>query len=368
MCLTFDVQTPARNLRDQQVFKYITMHSEKILPLAKGLIKKIVQWRKYDKSTGGTNDSRYCYSVWMRHLVFAYNNGVRDINGTVAELGPGDSLGIGFAALLTGCEKYYAMDVHKYWDVDRNLRIFDELVELVQSRAAIPGEEEFPRVTPALPSYAFPHHILPESRLHNSLSPERIELLRSEIGNLDTPEDNTMVKYFIPWNDHGVIEDNTVDFIYSQAVLQYVNDLDGTYKTMHKWLKPGGFMSHSIDFSSHGITDSWNGHWLFSDAEWKLIHANNKVILNRAPRSHHLDLTKKHHFEVVNKLDYRKKTTLSGRHFHKKYSNLSQEDIDTHVMVVQARKMMVPGMVFFQSALQQCINAFNASAEMICMA
>lgn len=344
------------------------MHSEKILPLTKGLIKKIIQWRKFDKSTGGTNDSRYCYSVWMRHLVFADNNGLQPIAGTVAELGPGDSLGIGFAALLTGCEKYYAMDVHKYWDIDRNLRIFDELVELVKNRAAIPGDDEFPRTTPALPDYSFPHHVLSEERLRESLSPERIKKLRTEIGNLDSPEKNTMVKYFIPWNDHRVIEDGSVDFIYSQAVLQYVNDLDATYHTMHKWLKPGGIMSHSIDFSSHGITNSWNGHWLFSEAEWKLIHAHNKVVLNRAPQSRHLDLTKKHRFEIVNKMDYCKKSGLTNKHFHKKFSNLSQEDMDTHVMVVQARKMLVAGMMFIESTWTHLLGFFSTNAELISLA
>lgn len=101
------------------------MHHEKILPLMKGAVRKVLSRKKFDHSTGGTNNSRYCYAVWMRHLVFAYNNGIKDICGTIAELGPGDSLGIGLTGLLTGCDKYYALDVHRYWDISRNVQIFD---------------------------------------------------------------------------------------------------------------------------------------------------------------------------------------------------------------------------------------------------
>ena len=56
--------------------------------------------------------------------------------GTVAELGPGDSLGTGIAALLSGVEKYYALDVKPYFNNAINLEMFDRLLELFQRRAA----------------------------------------------------------------------------------------------------------------------------------------------------------------------------------------------------------------------------------------
>ena len=313
---------------------------EKILPLAKGIVKKLFVGRNYDYSTGGTNNSRYCYTIWMRHLVFAYNNGIKNINGTIAELGPGDSLGIGLTALLTGCSKYYAMDVHKYWDIQKNLEIFDELVLLLKSRAAIPGDDEFPRVTPSLRDYTFPAHILTDKIMGDALKEERIAMIRNEIKNLERQEQNTMIRYFIPWNDDRIIEDASVDFIYSQAVLQYVDNLDETFQCIHKWLKPAGVMSHSIDLSSHGITRSWNGHWLFSEKEWKLIHGNNKIILNRAPRSKYLSLIKKYHFEVVDEMRYSKPSLLSVKHFAKQFRELITEDSTIHAIVLQARKLV----------------------------
>jgi hypothetical protein len=44
------------------------------------------------KSTGGTVSARYCYLVWLRHLVLAERSGLSTNPTVVAELGPGDSL------------------------------------------------------------------------------------------------------------------------------------------------------------------------------------------------------------------------------------------------------------------------------------
>src|ERR1700733_11905341 len=81
--------------------------------------------------TGGTGSARYCYSVWMRHLILglAHRQTPR-LPAIAAELGPGDSIGIGLAALLSGVERYYALDLVRYTDLRKNLGIFDELVAL----------------------------------------------------------------------------------------------------------------------------------------------------------------------------------------------------------------------------------------------
>ncbi|MBC7536343.1 MAG: hypothetical protein H7258_11680 [Ferruginibacter sp.] len=156
----------------------------------------------------------------MRHLVFAYNNGIKKISETIAELGPGESLAIGLTALLTGCNKYYVMDVHRYRDIQRNLEIFDKLVLLLKSRTARPGDDEFPGVTLSLPDYKFPAHILTNELLQAALTEERIAMIRNEILNPERQKHNAMIRYFIPWNDDRIIEEASVDFIYSQAVLQ----------------------------------------------------------------------------------------------------------------------------------------------------
>ena len=109
----------------------------RIEKLIKGLATYVpVLNRLTMRGTGGTVSARYCYSVWLRHLVLAHEQGLRKIPDTVAELGPGDSLGSGLAALLCGSERYFGLDVKSYAPTDRNRQIFDELVELFQRRAA----------------------------------------------------------------------------------------------------------------------------------------------------------------------------------------------------------------------------------------
>ena len=63
------------------------------------------------REPGGTVSPRYCYSVWLRHLVMASDGCLFEYPKTVAELGPGDSIGIGLAALISGADEYYAFDV-----------------------------------------------------------------------------------------------------------------------------------------------------------------------------------------------------------------------------------------------------------------
>src|SRR5260370_28824009 len=98
--------------------------------------------------TGGTVSARYCYSVWLRHLSILQRSGLPTAFKTMVELGPGDSLGIGLAALLSGVERYIALDVIQYPSDAQNLRIFGELIALFKDRAPIPDEAEFPPVLP----------------------------------------------------------------------------------------------------------------------------------------------------------------------------------------------------------------------------
>src|SRR5439155_23048089 len=111
------------------------------------------------RAGGGTGSPRYCYSIWLRHLAMAQRHGLSTAPATVAELGPGDSVGVGLAALLTGSERYWALDVLSYTNARRNLDIFDGLIDLVRNRTPIPNGNELGEVQPTLDSYAFPADI-----------------------------------------------------------------------------------------------------------------------------------------------------------------------------------------------------------------
>jgi SAM-dependent methyltransferase len=317
------------------------MNIEKQLLIARGTLRRLPGLKKSwePQSTGGTDVSRYCYTVWMRHFRNYYRF-AGEIPETVAELGPGDSLGTGFAALLSGSSHLIALDAIKYWDNDRNLRIFEELVELFRNRTPIPDKSEYPRVRPTSDSYDFPADILNEERLRASLSDERLTAIRKEIADIDNP-DNTIIKYRIPWDDSSVIRKDSVDFIYSQAALETIDNLENAFIAMRLWLKPGGIMSHTIDLKSHDLTKNWNGHWVFSDFEWKLVRGTRKFLINRQPFSKYMELHKREDFIILLKETVRTENTIDIKALAEPFRNLTEEDLTTSGAYILSKK---PGM------------------------
>ncbi|MDQ2785492.1 MAG: hypothetical protein M3Y58_10895 [Chloroflexota bacterium] len=291
------------------------------------------------RRTGGTASARYCYSVWLRHLVMAHMHGIDTRFDTVAELGPGDSLGMGLAALLSGARRYRALDIVRYAESVGNIAILDALVALFRSRAPIPDAGEFPLVTPLLPSYDFPHHILTDERLAPALDPQRLASLRDALRALDEPDAETpLISYVVPWDGAGVIERASVDFIFSQAVLQYPPDLDTTYRAMDRWLTPGGAMSHSIDFKCHGTTREWSGHWTCSDGVWSLLNGRRRDALNRAPHSAHIGLIRDRGYEIVCDQRTELPPAITRAQLAPRFRHLTDDDLTISSTCIQARK------------------------------
>src|SRR5687768_15669914 len=56
---------------------------------------------------GGTGSAEYCFNLWNKHLGAVRELEPRFFPRVVAELGPGNSIGTGLAALISGCEQYY---------------------------------------------------------------------------------------------------------------------------------------------------------------------------------------------------------------------------------------------------------------------
>lgn len=169
------------------------------------------------------------------------------------------------------------------------------------------------------------------------LTEDRIIKLRSAIRNMDSNSSDE-IQFFVPWEKNTAIESGSLDYIFSQAVLQYVDSLDSTYEKMNTLLRQGAMMSHCIDFSSHGMTKSWNGQWLYSDAEWKFLNGNKKVILNRKPKSAHIHANSNNGFDVLLTKDLKKEIDFSRAKFNKQYSSLSETDAGTAVSFIVSQK------------------------------
>jgi hypothetical protein len=314
----------------------------RLKPLIRGVLTYVPALdRVMTKPTGGTDSPRYCYSVWLRHLVMAHNQGLNTQPRVVAELGPGDSLGLGLAALLTGSEKYFAFDIVTYADLSRNLRVLDELVDLFRERAPIPGVDEFPKTKPYLDSYEFPNAILTEERLVRCLSDERVAAIRTALENVggeSHEKEGIEIRYVVPWHDRSVIRPDSVDMVYSQAVLEHVDDLTETYEALAAWLKPGGYASHQIGFVCHGITREWNGHWAISPALWRMTRGRRDYLLNREPATTHIRLIRALGLEVVNEVKVHAESEITPDRLARPFKDMSQEDLTTLALFVQATK------------------------------
>ncbi len=288
---------------------------------------------------GGTDSGRYCYSVWLRHLASLRRAGLTRYPKVIAELGPGESLGLGLAGLLGGGERYIGLDVVHYAGTDANLRVFDELVDLYTERSDLPGDDEFPRVHPRLESYRFADVVSESDTPARNLAEERLTRLREDLRGLSRAHDSGSISYVCPWFDAGVIEEGSVDVAFSQAVLEHVEDLPGTYAALARWMKPGGMMSHQIDFKCHGMTSEWNGHWGYSAFVWRAIHGRHPYLLNREVLSTHLALMKEAGFRVLSVNRVRGEGGLPRRRLARSHRDISDDDLATsgaHVIAVKS--------------------------------
>ena len=280
--------------------------------------------------------ARYCYAVWLRHLVVAHRHGLNFQPRIVVELGPGASLGVGLAALISGAETYYACDAVRHANVDRNLELFDEMVALFRRREAIPGDQEFPRLKPRLDDYGFPGFLRPASGCPDALAEPRLARLRETVAA--GPGDGKSLQYLVPWQRADGIPTGSVDMVCSQAVLEYVDDLGAAYQTMRAWLAPGGMMSHQIDFSAHQTSRHWDGHWAYSDRVWKRMRGRRSYWLNREPCSVHLALLQRLGFEILCNLRALQPPEVARAALAPRFRELSSDDLSTRGAFVLARK------------------------------
>ncbi len=294
-------------------------------------------FKRHSIGTHGTIEARYCYSVWLRHLMSAAANGLDTNPRAVAELGPGDSIGIGIASVLTGVERYFAFDVVAHANSPRNLAIFDGLVELFLAQAHIPDAGEYPRVGPKLRDYRYPGHILTPDRMRAALDPGRLARVREDIARTDSKD--SITQYRAPWSTAEAVEQETLDLVYSQATLEHVDGLPEVYRAMYAWLKPGGYMSHQIDFKCHNSASEWNGHWAYSDFMWKLVRGKDVWLINRLPYSTHVELMEKTGFRIVGEQLVRHASGVKRKQLASQFRSIPDSDLTTTDAFVQAVKM-----------------------------
>ncbi len=287
-------------------------------------------------TTGGTNSAEYCYSVWLRHLTLAFQNRLcSQPPEVVAELGPGDSIGIGLAALLSGCRQYIGLDVVDHTRLEKNLAVLDGLVGLFKRRAPIPHGPGFENVKPQLSSYAFPSEIFSETHLNAALADHRIDLIRASINNVNGKD--SCIRYALKWHLSEFCQRESIDMIYSQAVMEYIDEYPDAYRRMRMWLKPHGFMSHQIDFKSHGTTSNWDGHWECSDLLWKLMRGKRPYFISRSTHAQHIKAITQAGFSVVADQRTILSATVPRERLNPRFRSFDEDDLTVAGAFIQAK-------------------------------
>jgi len=294
----------------------INIASARIKPLAKGILSYVIPKKILSNhGTGGTSKASYCYSVWLRHLTQLYQSGIitslERIN-KVAEIGPGDSLGIGMSAIFSGIDEYYALDIIEYANHLNNALIAEELSNYFLERKNIPNGENFRNVRPQLADYSFPEKII--DKLHEQEIQNRLANIKKTLLSKKTekdPDNPIIIEYVVPWIDDKKIKLQEFDLIFSQAVMEHVEDIQAAYNTMYNWLKPGGIISHQIDFRAHEIASQWYDHWYIDNFTWNVIMHGRSYLINRIPLSQHVKAIKKAGFNIKNVVPVKKENPKS---------------------------------------------------------
>lgn len=123
----------------------------------------------------------------------------------------------------------------------------------------------------------------------------------------------------------------------SQAVLEHVDDLDATYAALARWLKPGAFMSHAIDFRCHGLTRDWYGHWTVPDPFWTVVRGRRPYLINRAGASEHVRKMEGAGFEIVS-LQRAPDAAAPRASLARRFRDMPEDDLGTAGCFVIARK------------------------------
>ena len=86
-------------------------------------------------------------------------------------------------------------------------------------------------------------------------------------------------------------------------------------------------MTHQIDFKCHGKANTWNGHWTYTDLEWKIIVGRRSYLLNRQPHSVHVGLIERSGFGILDDSVIRSASELRREELAPRFRTLSEDDL-----------------------------------------
>jgi hypothetical protein len=244
--------------------------------------------KKKAKATHSSSNAEFCYSLWLSILVFFKENGIKPNLKRIGEIGTGGSVGIGICALLTGSEEYYSLEIEDLFDNEKNLKLLEEIISLLNKKTPI--SNKFKQINIKIENHEFPIEIIKPFFLENKIV--------SEIKNdlLAGGNKSKKISVIKKWESTDSLN---LDFIFSRAVMEHVENPDDVYKGIAYHLKDKSYMLHDIEFHSHGITKASDGHYFIPNIIWKLICGKRSYFLNRWDLKKHLSCIIKNNFNIV---------------------------------------------------------------------
>jgi SAM-dependent methyltransferase len=312
-------------------------------PILNPLLKGMLSWlpgtqRVFRTPTAGgaTGSALYCYGVWLKHLCLLWQHGMREMPHTIVEIGPGTSLGTGLAALLCGAERYIGIDNVRHASAATCRAVLRELITLLQARAPRPAKG-WPDYDAQLDERGFPGGILTEARLAAALAPRRLEWIARAVDKLDSPAQDARLVYLAA-DDAEPLGAGEADLVFSHVVLNVADRVERIYARFARWLRPGGWTSHQIDFTSLGLTPEWNGHLQYDDALWRLISGRRPFFAKRERLSAHLGLLRENGLHLIAALRGERLDGISRAQLGPGLRALSDEDLNCSTAFLIAQK------------------------------
>lgn len=257
---------------DTKIIKAIAKGIVTYIPGASSILDKKKRTSKHSGSK-----AEFCYDLWLRILVFLEENSIRPHFKAIGELGSGGSLGVGICALLSGCERYYALEIDSIFDKDQNLKILDDIILLFRNKTRI--SDKYRQLNIKVSNFEYPENIIEPLFLQENIISE----IRNDIINgFRHSQRITIVKNWVAQPSLNL------DFIFSRAVMEHVSSPSNVYSGITVHLKEGSLMFHDIEFHSHGITTKLDGHYKIPNTLWKIIYGKRGYFLNRWSLSEHL--------------------------------------------------------------------------------
>lgn len=181
-------------------------------------------------------------------------------NKKILELGPGGSIGFGLLTLKEGASKYYAIDSNLHYFVSKEQK--NNYAKLINSKKLI-------------------NQYLQKNSKGYTYNKNKIEFLE------------------IDQSSRYQIANNSIDLIYSCAVLEHVHNLDLCFEEMCRVLKPEGIMYHQVDLRDHIFSQKNLLFLKINKSIYELLFKNCGAYTNRKRFNYYLQLIEKNNLKII---------------------------------------------------------------------